>query len=80
MGRKLTDDERLARMAVERARKEWGLIGWSRLSDHQRTSEVARGVLSIVMGWSGADRITAAEVQALTRAAYLLVGQETGED
>lgn len=80
MARRLTDDERLAKMAVDNARKPWGMLGWSRLSDHQKTGEVAREVLSIVMAWSRADTITAADVQALTRAAYLMLDIEIGED
>lgn len=51
MARALTDEQRLARLARDRAVETWGRRGWANLSSEQQHAAVAREFLSIVLSW-----------------------------
>ncbi len=75
---KTSEHGRFARMARERAEGRWG-HGWKLLGNEQKTAAVSHDVLMIVLGWVEPDRITARDVQQITRLAldgYMEIGNE----
>lgn len=69
MPRKLNDYERLGRMCVEQAKRDWG-TGWSLLSQDIQKGAIATKVLYIAISWSDDTRMPAQAVTEVAQAAF----------
>jgi hypothetical protein len=61
-----------AKALVKEAKKEWGRIGWSRLSEHQKQAEVALKYQSLVLGQVMITSQVLADLQAVGRSLNLI--------
>lgn len=68
-----SDAERLAKLAVERVVRVWGRDWRRMISRDVQEAILSHEVLGIVLSWHEPERINAAKVQDIARAAHALM-------